>query len=31
MLDVAPYGRVRLLAVRAPDGAWLEFYERIDR
>jgi catechol 2,3-dioxygenase-like lactoylglutathione lyase family enzyme len=29
MLDIAPYGRVRLLAVRAPDGAWLEFYERI--
>lgn len=24
---LAPYGRVRLLAVRSPDGAWLEFFE----
>ncbi len=24
---LAPYGKVDLLAVRAPDGAWLEFYE----
>jgi catechol 2,3-dioxygenase-like lactoylglutathione lyase family enzyme len=31
MLDIHPYGRVRLLAVRAPDGAWLEFFERIDQ
>jgi catechol 2,3-dioxygenase-like lactoylglutathione lyase family enzyme len=29
MLDISPYGRVRLLAVRAPDGAWLEFFERM--
>ena len=29
MLDVRPYGRVRLLAVRAPDGTWLEFFERM--
>lgn len=29
MLSIAPYGRVRILAVRAPDGARLEFFERI--
>jgi len=29
MLEIRPYGLVRLLAVRAPDGAWLEFFERI--
>jgi hypothetical protein len=29
MLHIEPYGRVRMLAVRAPDGAWLEFFERI--
>jgi catechol 2,3-dioxygenase-like lactoylglutathione lyase family enzyme len=29
MLDIHPYGRVRVLAVRAPDGAWLEFFERM--
>ena len=29
MLDIRPYGRVRVLRVRAPDGAWLEFFERI--
>ena len=31
MLDIHPYGRVRLLAVRAPDGAWLEFFERMGK
>lgn len=25
--DLAPYGRVGMLALRAPDGAWLEFFE----
>jgi catechol 2,3-dioxygenase-like lactoylglutathione lyase family enzyme len=29
LLDMPPYGRVRMLAVQAPDGAWLEFYERV--
>jgi catechol 2,3-dioxygenase-like lactoylglutathione lyase family enzyme len=24
---LTPYGRVRLLAVRSPDGVWLEFFE----
>lgn len=24
---LVPYGRIRLLAVRSPDGAWLEFFE----
>jgi len=28
---LAPYGTVRLLAIRAPDGAWLEFFEVLDR
>jgi catechol 2,3-dioxygenase-like lactoylglutathione lyase family enzyme len=27
-VTLAPYGSVDLLAVRAPEGAWLEFYER---
>jgi catechol 2,3-dioxygenase-like lactoylglutathione lyase family enzyme len=26
---LAPYGRVKLLAIRAPDGAWLEFFEEM--
>lgn len=26
-IALTPYGQVRMLAVRAPDGAWLEFYE----
>lgn len=26
-LTLAPWGTVRLLALRAPDGAWLEFVE----
>lgn len=25
-LDIVPYGRVTLLAVKSPDGAWLEFF-----
>jgi hypothetical protein len=25
--SLAPYGDVRMLAVRAPGGAWIEFYE----
>ena len=28
--ELAPYGRVRMLGVRSPDGAWLEFYETLD-
>lgn len=27
VVDLPPYGRVRMLAVQAPDGAWLEFFE----
>lgn len=30
ILELRPYGRVRLLAVRAPDGAWLEFFESVN-
>ncbi|MCA1857350.1 hypothetical protein LE190_15660 [Massilia oculi] len=26
-MTMAPYGKVRMLGLRAPDGAWLEFYE----
>jgi hypothetical protein len=26
-VTLAPHGAVDLLAVRAPEGAWLEFYE----
>lgn len=26
-VSLAPYGRIRLLAVRTPDGAWLEFFQ----
>nr|WP_255719212.1 VOC family protein [Pelomonas sp. P8] len=26
---LAPYGELRLLALQAPDGAWLEFYEPV--
>ena len=29
-LRLAPYGEVRMFAVRAPSGAWLEFYEHGD-
>ncbi len=27
---LAPYGRVRMLAVRSPDGTWLEFFETLE-
>jgi len=27
MVTLAPYGRVRLMIIRTPNGAWLEFYE----
>ncbi|MFK7888800.1 MAG: VOC family protein [Gammaproteobacteria bacterium] len=27
---IAPYGNVRMLAVQAPDGAWLEFFETLE-
>lgn len=26
-LQLAPYGQVRMLSIRSPDGAWLEFFE----
>lgn len=29
-LTLAPWGEVRLLALRAPDGAWLEFVEPVE-
>ncbi|MEO8444690.1 MAG: VOC family protein [Gammaproteobacteria bacterium] len=29
-LTLEPYGRVRLAAVRSPDGVWLEFFEVLD-
>ena len=28
-LDLAPMGQVRMLALRTPDGAWLEFIEAV--
>ncbi len=28
--SLAPYGQVKLIAIRAPDGAWLEFFEELD-
>jgi catechol 2,3-dioxygenase-like lactoylglutathione lyase family enzyme len=28
-LVLPPYGAVRMLAVQSPDGAWLEFFERV--
>ena len=28
--EIAPYGRVKITAVRAPDGAWLEFYQTLN-
>jgi catechol 2,3-dioxygenase-like lactoylglutathione lyase family enzyme len=28
-LTLAPWGRVKLLAVQSPDGAWLEFMQRL--
>jgi catechol 2,3-dioxygenase-like lactoylglutathione lyase family enzyme len=28
-VEIAPYGRVRMMPVRAPHGAWLELYERL--
>ena len=26
-LDIAPYGQVRMFALLAPNGSWLELYE----
>ncbi|MEM6683072.1 MAG: VOC family protein, partial [Pseudomonadota bacterium] len=26
---LAPYGKVKLMAIRAPDGAWLEFFQAL--
>ncbi len=28
--NIKPYGRVKIIAVRAPDGAWLEFFETLE-
>jgi hypothetical protein len=28
-LELPPNGAVRMLAVQAPDGAWLEFHARV--
>lgn len=28
--QMPPYGNVKSIAIRAPDGAWLEFYEKLD-
>ena len=28
-LELAPYGRVRMIAVRGPGGVWLEFFETL--
>ncbi len=28
-IPLPPYGKVRILAVRSPDGAWLEFFETL--
>lgn len=28
--SLAPYGRVKITAIRAPDGAWLEFFETLN-
>ncbi|MFN2099797.1 VOC family protein [Altererythrobacter sp. MF3-039] len=28
--ELAPYGKVKIAAVRAPDGAWLEFFEEAE-
>lgn len=27
---IKPYGRVKIMVLRAPDGAWLEFFEKIN-
>lgn len=27
--ELKPYGRVRITAIRAPDGAWLEFFQEL--
>ncbi len=28
-IEMAPFGRVRMLGLQAPEGAWLEFYQRL--
>ena len=30
-MDLHPYGRVKIFAVRSPEGAWLEFIELVDK
>ncbi len=29
-IELAPYGKLRIFAVRSPDGVWLEFIEKIN-
>jgi len=29
-VTLPPYGEARLVAIRSPDGAWLEFFQRVD-
>ena len=29
-VELKPYGKVNLMAVRGPGGVWLEFFEKID-
>jgi hypothetical protein len=28
-ISIAPYGKVNIMALRAPNGSWLEFYEAV--
>lgn len=28
--EMAPYGNVKIIAIRAPDGAWLEFFQELN-
>ena len=27
-VTIAPYGEVEIMTIRAPEGAWLEFYQQ---
>lgn len=29
VMEIKPYGKVKIFAIRTPDGAWLEFFEKI--
>ena len=28
--ELPPYGKVNSFTIKTPDGAWLEFYEKLD-